>query len=181
LYVYVACYNTGLSDGRIRIIDTQTNTILPTAISGFSGPFAIAMSQKKMYVSNFGSNNFTPYGTTVSVVDLLSNTITNTITVGIQASGLAITPDGKYLYVSNYNTLYNQAYTYMTTPPVTIQNLVPGAGTINIIDLETYEVIAPIIAVDQSPANLAITPNGKWLLCSNYTSNTVNGIKINGL
>jgi DNA-binding beta-propeller fold protein YncE len=46
-------------------------------------------------------------GTTVSVVDISSNTIVATIPVGIQPSGIAITPDGAYAYVSNYSTLYD--------------------------------------------------------------------------
>ena len=171
-YVYVINYIDGNPDtGTISIIRTSDNTVVGT-IPGFSGPFSIAITPDGSfaYVTNFGSNNFEPYGTTVSVVDLSSNTIVATINLGIQPSGLAITPDGRFAYVSNYNTLY--------ASPTGFQNLTPGQGTVNIIDTATNTVISPIIAVDQSPANVAISPNGQFAYVSNYISNTVNVIAL---
>ena len=76
---------------------------------------------------------------------------------------------GDYAYASNYNTLYaGSNYTDLT----------PGQGTVNIIDIATNTVIPPTIAVDQSPANIAISPNGQFAYVSNYTSNTVNVIAL---
>lgn len=171
-YVYVINYIDGNpGTGTISIIRTSDNTVVGT-IPGFSGPFSIAITPDGSfaYVTNFGSNNFEPYGTTVSVVDLSSNTIVKTISLGIQPSGLAITPDGRYAYASNYNTLYES--------PTGFQNLTPGQGTVNIIDIASNTVIPPIIAVDQSPANIAISPNGEFAYVSNYISNTVNVIAL---
>ena len=171
-YVYVINYIDGNpGHGTISIIRTSDNTVVGT-IPGFSGPFEIKITPdgRFAYVTNFGSNNFEPYGTTVSVVDLSSNTIVATVNLGIQPSGLAITPDGRFAYVSNYNTLY--------ASPTGFQNLTPGQGTVNIIDTATNTVIPPIIAVDQSPANVAISPNGQFAYVSNYISNTVNAIAL---
>ena len=77
-------------------------------ILGFSGPFAIAITPDgtRAYITNFGSNNFSPYGTTVSVLDLKRNGIVSTIGLGIQPAGVAITPNGLFAYVTNYNTQY---------------------------------------------------------------------------
>lgn len=172
-YVYVINYIDGNQNtGTISIIRTSDNTVVGT-IPGFSGPFAIAITPdgKFAYVTNFGSNNFAPYGTTVSVVDLSNNTVIDTVDVGIQPSGVAITPDGRFTYVTNYNTLYA-----VGSPD--FEDLTPGQGTVNIIDTATNTVIPPIIAVDQSPANIAISPNGQFAYVSNYTSNTVNVIPL---
>ncbi len=171
-YVYVISYTTGdLSAGTISIINTMNNSVRLNAISGFSGPFAIAITPNGQYayVTNFGSNNFSPVGTTVSIVGIVSNTIVATITLGIQPAGIAITPDGSFAYVSNYSTVYNG---------MDFSDLTSSQGTVNIIDLQTNTVIAPIIGVDFSPGAIAISPNGQFAYVSNYDSNTVSVIAL---
>ena len=171
--LYVVNYVTGATgSGTMQIIDTTTNTLLPVTITGFSGPFGIVMHPNGnfAYVSNFGSNNFDPYGSTVSVVNLNSNTIVATIDVGIQPSGIAVTPDGKYVYVSNYNTLY------MVGSP-TFSGLTAGEGTVNIIDTSTNELLPITIVVGQSPSNITISPSGDLAYVSNFTSGTVSVIR----
>jgi len=173
-FVYVINYENGEPfTGTMDVIDTNTNVSI-AIIPGLSGPFAIAITPngKYAYITNFGSNNFEPFGTTVSVVNLTGNYIASlidSIDVGIQPSGIAITPDGRFAYVTNYNTLYaGENFTDLTA----------GQGTVNIIDIKKNKVIAPTIAVDQSPANIAIAPNGKHAYVTNYTSNTVNVIDL---
>lgn len=172
-FVYVINYvdgNTGT--GTISIIRTSDNTVVGPTIHDFSGPFAIVITSngKFAYVTNFGSNNFNPIGTTVSVVDLTTNTITTTINLDIQPAGIAITPDGKYAYATNYNSLYSSTGSDF--------DLAPGQGTVNIIDTATNTVIPPIIAVGQSPANVAISPDGEFAYVTNYTSGTVSVIAL---
>lgn len=179
-YIYVANYVDGVTSN-VKIIDTNNNTLLPVSITGLAGPFALAVSPDglRVYVTNFGSNNFQPYGTSVKIIDTTTNTIVNSIELGIQPSGVAFTPDGKYVFVSNYNTLYAWTVTSLPAPyPVDdfplpqYLNLTAGAGTINVIDAETETLIAPTITVGQSPNSLAVTPDGNYLLVTNYTSNT---------
>lgn len=171
-FVYVANYTTGLSGaGSVSVIDTSTNTVTKT-ITGFFGPFSIVIpNTKNAYVSNFGSNNFSPYGTTISVIDLATNTITSTINVGIQPSPLAFSK--KYLFVGNYNSLY--------ASPSTFENLTYGEGTVNVIDLATNKVLAPTIKVGQSPAGLAVSPTTGNLYCTGYTSNTVSEVRVSSV
>ena len=174
-YVYVISYVDGNpGTGTISIIRTSDNSVQLNAITGFSGPFAIAITPngKYAYVTNFGSNNFSPVGTTVSVVDISSNTVVATITVGIQPAGIAITPDGSYAYVSNYYTLYDG-------PNFT--DLTASQGTVNIIDIQTNKVISPVIKVGLSPDAIAISSNGQFAYVTNYTSNTVSVIPLLGL
>lgn len=170
-YVYVVNYDMGQPEtGTMSVIRTSDNTVVAT-VEGFSGPFAIAITPngRYAYITNFGSNNFAPFGTTVSVVDLCNYVVVENIELGIQPSGIAITPNGKFAYVSNYNTLYaGENFTDLTA----------GQGTVNVIDTATNEVVAPVIAVGQSPANIAISSNGKFAYVSNYTSNTVSVIQL---
>lgn len=170
-YVYVADYVDGNpGTGLVEVIDTSSNTVVAT-ITGFSGPFAIEITPNGCfaYVTNFGSNNFSPVGTTISVINVKTNEIIATIQVGTQPAGLAITPDGHYVYISNYNTLY-------LGPNFT--DLTPGQGTVNIIDTCTNKVVCPTIVVGSSPANIAISPNGAFAYVTNYSSNNVSVINI---
>jgi len=169
--LYVACYVDG-NDGTgvVDVVSTSSNTVIAT-ITGFSGPFDIAITPdgNYAYVANFGSNNFAPFGTTVSVIDLSSNTIIETITVGIQPSGIAVAPNGKLVYVTNYNTLYaGSSFTDLTA----------GQGTVNIIDVASNTVLPPTIAVGLSPDAIAIAPDGEFAYVSNYASNTVSVIAL---
>lgn len=170
-FVYVINYVDGNpGTGTISIIQTSTNTVVGT-IPGFSGPFAIAIAPngRHAYVTNFGSNNFTPIGTTVSVVDLSTNTIIANPQLGIQPSGVDVTPNSKLVYATNYNTLY-------AGPGFT--NLTAGQGTVNIIDAASNIVIPPTIAVGESPSAIAIAPNGEFAYVTNYTYNTVSVIAL---
>ena len=62
---------------------------LPALLLGLTAeaaPFA--------YISNFTSN-------TVSVIDTASNTVTATVAVGTDPYGVAVSPDGARVYVTN--------------------------------------------------------------------------------
>jgi len=163
-FLYVISYVDGtIGSGTLNIISTRTNTII-NRITGFFGPFDIAITKdgRFAYVTNFGSNDFAPYGTTVSVVDLMMNSIINNIQLGIQPSGIAISND--FAYVSNYNTLYAKA---------NFQNLTPGEGTINVVCLKCQKVIGPTISVGQSPSTITLSPDNNKLYVCKYVQNTV--------
>lgn len=169
--VYVANYVDGNpGTGTVQAISTSSNTVVAT-IPGFSGPFDIVITNDGQfaYVTNFGSNNFMPIGTTVSVIELKTNRIIKTINLGIQPSGIALSPDNRYAYATNYDTLYTD--TNFTA-------LVPGQGTVNIIDTKTNTVIPPIIPVGQSPSGIAISSNGEFAYVTNYSSNSVSVLNI---
>lgn len=175
---------------------TSVSTVSLNTSTAFSGPFGMAIRGPKAYVTNFGSNNFAPFGRNLLEVDLRgSGTILSSIPVGIQPSGVAISRNGRFAYVTNYNTLY--AGVSLTpngtfTPPT--KSLSPfsghplggqpnyasqtaGAGTVSVIDLRTKRVIKTV-AVGLSPSNIVVTPNGKRALVANYTSNTVTVIAL---
>lgn len=167
-YVYVVNYVDGNpGTGTMQVIRTEDNSVISTT-TGFSGPFDIAVKHdgKYAYVTNFGSNNFEPFGRTVSVVRLHCQPyIKKNVMVGIQPSGIALKHDQHFAFVTNYNTLYDG------------NQLVPGQGTVDLIDLKSNEVVAPIIAVDQSPADIALSSDNHRIYVTNYTSNTVTVIE----
>lgn len=173
MFVYTINYTTGnTNSGTVSKINTNNlgvTTIGPFSPNGFSGSFAIAINSAGTlaYITNFGSNNFTPFGNTVSVLNLSTGLITATITVGIQPSGIALSSE--YAYVSNYNTLYAGS---------NFTNLTAGQGTLNIIDLATNTVLSPTITVGQSPGCVVLSTDGSTAFVSNFTSGTVSVVDV---
>src|SRR5215469_16572993 len=105
-------------------------------VSGFlASPPTLAQNA---YITNAGSN-------TVSVIDTVSNMVTKTITNTStntyfnDPGGVAVTPDGRTVYVTNSDFL------------------VP-AGTVSVIDTATNTVTATI-AVGSGPNGVAVSPD----------------------
>ena len=97
-----------------------------TASPAEAAPFA--------YVVNQRSNN-------VSVIDTATNMVVATVPVGAVPGWVAVTPDGKYAYVTNGNA---------GNPP----------STVSVIDTATNMVVATV-PVGLGPGALAVTPDGK--------------------
>jgi YVTN family beta-propeller protein len=144
------------SDGTtLSIIDTKHNTVIGT-IDGFDGPSGIVITPngKFAYVNNYGGPQGvgSGHGTTVSVVDLKTNAIIAVITVGLAPAALAISPDGKFVYVINY------------------VDGNPDTGTMSIIKTKTNTVI-DTVAGFFGPFGIAVTPDGKHAYVTNFGSN----------
>jgi YVTN family beta-propeller protein len=102
------------------------------------------------YITNAGSNN-------VSVIDTAKNTVTATIPVGTFPWGVAVSPDGSKVYVSNLQA---------TAIP----------STVSVIDTATNKVIAAI-PVGIYPEGMAVTPDGsKVYVAQNTRPGTVSVI-----
>ena len=56
-----------------------------------------ASAEPFAYITNSGSNN-------VSVIDVSTNAVVDTVDVGSQPTGVAVTPDGDFVYVANGGT-----------------------------------------------------------------------------
>lgn len=166
-FLYVICYVDGAPEnGTLDIISTTTtDQKVMGSIRGFSGPFGIVVSPscQYAYVTNFGDNDFKVFGTTVSEVDLKNYRITKNIEVGIQPSGIALSEDGKYLFVTTYNALYND-----------FKNLTYGEGTLTIIRLsQQKKEICKVLSIGQSPSTLTLAKNNQFILFPNYSQNIV--------
>lgn len=154
-------YVTNSNSTTITIIDIPTNTVAGT-IGGFDGPSGMVIMPNGVtaYVNNYGgpSGVGSGNGNTVSVVDLNSNTITATLTVGpvspaAAPAALAISPDGAFVYTVNY------------------VDGNPGTGTMSIINTGNNTVAINAITGFSGPFAIAITPNGKYAYVTNFGSN----------
>src|SRR3990167_1869499 len=92
---------------------------------------------------------------TVSIIDTATNTVVETVSVGIAPTGVAITPDGRKVYVTNVNS-----------------------NDISVIDASTNVVINKSVAVGAKPSGVAITPDGRKIYVANFNSDDVSIIHV---
>ncbi len=153
-FAYVANNNNYGIPGSdsVSVLNLMNNTLEQTITSTtFNQPYTVTINAAgtKAYVTN---SNYT----TVSIIDLLSNSVTGLITGFDGPSGFVITPDGNTAYVNNYGGP---------------EGVLSGNGTtIRVVDLNTNMIIGAPIVTDLAPAVLAMAPDGKHLYVANYTS-----------
>ena len=99
------------------------------------------------YITNFDSN-------TVSVIDVSSNTVIETVSVGINPIGVATSPDGSKVFVTNNNS-----------------NTVSEIDTIS-------NTVSATIGVGDNPYGAAVSPDGNTLYVANYSSHTLSVIDV---
>lgn len=170
-YLYVVCYVDGNpGSGTLQIFSTHNHQLI-RRIKGLFGPFNIVAWKKMVAVTNFGSNNFAPFGRTVSIIDTKKGKIIKEINIGIQPSGLALTPDSNYLVTTCYNTLY--------TDPVNYKGLTSGMGSLVMIDTTDFKQKKCYVKyVGMSPGNVTLSPHGKIAYVSNYVGNVITIISL---
>ena len=132
-----------------------------------------------------------------------TNTVTATIPVGNEPGGVAVTPNGEYAYVANYQTntasvINTTTNTVTTTATVGSKPtgslctclsadlaLTPngeyayvtnsGGTTVSVISTATNTVTATV-TVGSEPVGVAVTPNGAYAYVTNYGSKSVSVI-----
>jgi YVTN family beta-propeller protein len=152
--VHVGNYSSGVAvtaDGKkvyvanrghyVSVIDTTTNTVTGTVdVDNSPDEIVVNPTGTKVYVA--GTKKGYAAGTDdgfVSAIDTLNNTITATLDiVGGSPTGLAVTPDGKKVYVANSN--------------------ISGNGTLSIIDTSN-DTVSATVNLEFSPGGLAIIPD----------------------
>jgi YVTN family beta-propeller protein len=102
----------------------------------------IAGASQFAYITNGDSNN-------VSVIDISTNNVTASVSVGSNPMGVAVSPNGLKVYVGNANS-----------------------NNISVIDTATNAVIATV-PVGSNPMGVAVSPDGKNVYIANHISNTV--------
>ena len=91
---------------------------------------------------------------TVAVIDTVKEAVIKTITVGVGAVSMAITPDGKKAYVAN-----------------------AFSNSISVIDTRTNRVVRTISAgIGNRPTDVAVASNGRTAYVANALDNTVSVI-----
>ncbi|MES2455787.1 MAG: gliding motility-associated C-terminal domain-containing protein [Bacteroidota bacterium] len=174
--------------GQMSVINLATNTIVARVPVGLSSiGVAVNNTNNCVYVANQQSHS-------VSVINSLTNTLVTTIDFGTgQPSGMALSPDGSKLYVTDYSQyvnllrVINTADNSVATPIPIGENswgvVVSPDGrfvytvsaadeTVTVIDAQTNRV-ATTIPVGRAPFSICVSSDGKYLYVSNYGSNTV--------
>ncbi len=174
-YAYIT--NRGI-DSTVSVIDTELALSSPFSAVFTIGitadpPKGIAVTPDGLYAFvATGGGDLT--GNQVAVLDLTKklevdtdddpvNGITPIVlyeTMQGAPKTVAITPDGKYAYVTN-----------LASNP-------DGDDTVSVIDTATYEVVDTITVGDR-PKGIAITANGRYALVTNFYGNSVSVIDLN--
>ncbi len=140
----------------VWVINTMTDApvaVIPVQFSPLG--VAITPNGRFAYVTNTGAVcDLCPINqpSSVSVIDTATYSVVATIPVGQYPAGVAITPNGAFAYVTNYNS-----------------------NSVSVIDTATNTVTATV-TVGTGPWGIAITPNGAFAYVTNYTSHNVSVI-----
>lgn len=151
-FAYVVNNNNNSVPGAdtVSVINLKTNKVVATISDpSFNEPYTVTINAAgtKAYVTNSNS-------TTVTIINIATNTVTGVIDGFDGPSGFAITPDGSKAYVNNYGG------------PSGVGS---GNGTtVNIVDLTANIIIGDPIEVGLAPASLAAGKNGKFVYVINY-------------
>ncbi len=130
-WVYVANRNST----SITVINTNTDTALPAAITVGASPEGLVVSPdgSRVYVTNYN-------GKSVSVIDATTNkAILPAINVGTNPHGIAINPDGTKVYVGNAGAPFS----------------------VSVINTATNQVTN--IPLGSSPQGVSISPDGSLI------------------
>jgi len=133
-HVYVA--SVGMGTGTVSVIDTSSNTVSATIDVGNIGPVDLVITPDGAHAYVAGALG------TVAVIDIASNTVAARISVpGVTDSpvGVAISPDGKRVYVLTFGN--------------------GGMGPMAVIDTSSNAVIAHV-NVGIGATGVGISPDG---------------------
>ncbi|MDQ1274796.1 MAG: hypothetical protein QG610_368, partial [Euryarchaeota archaeon] len=143
-YSEAGIYTVSLTVSNSNGMDSKTATVSVVQKGSLSPSYA--------FITNINSN-------TVSVINTENNNLTATVPVGINPIGVAVSPDGKNVYVTNAH--YDHR------------------GSVSVIDTAINKVIAIVDIGDKySPCGIAITPDGKKLYVANRDISGVSVIDI---
>jgi YVTN family beta-propeller protein len=160
----ISSYSTGSSGGSPKATGNSVNAgINPTHL-------AIDAAGKFLFVANEGIFS-DPTSGTISVFAISGTSLSevtgspfqvaplNSTTTGVGPGWLAVTPDGKYLYVANRFANTVSAFS------------ISSSGVLTEVGGSPY-------TVGTAPAGLAITPDGGFLYVANSSSNNLSAFAI---
>ena len=126
---------------------SRAGTVGQSGVAVDSYPIGVAVNPvtKNVYVTNEFSN-------TVSVIDGITQRVTDTITVGSFPYGVAVNPFNDRIYITNR-----------------------GSNTVTVIDSPTNTKLSNI-PVGNSPVGIAVNPSSNWIYVTNINSGTVSVI-----
>lgn len=149
-------FNVARRRGEVISVNFRYNESLEAGIS-FKPVFSLSIPPKPIlgltgYVSNSGSNNIT-------IFDKLRNQVTGLIVTSGSPAGMVLDQNRRRAYVA-----------------------LPSDDTIEVIDMLAGDVIDRLkLNVGDKPHELALTPDGRFLLTVNMGSNTVSFVDLTTL
>jgi YVTN family beta-propeller protein len=154
-HTYLATYDSDVLLPQVLVFDTGNSIALPPY--GEVNAIAITPDGKHLYVPYVLFNGTNSPPEIVAVIDTATNTVAQTVQLettpfGATLTGVAVTPDGKYVYVSNQ-----------------------VSNSVSVIDTASNTVVKTVL-VGTSPAGVAVTPDGVHVYVSNQGSNNVSVI-----
>ena len=159
----------------------------------------MAPDSSTAYVANFDGSprrGPTPIISTVSVIDTATRMVVGTVEVGDGASSIAVTPDGKTIYVAN--SADDTISVIDTATSMVVDTVDVGAGltgvavtldgqrvyvanfpsqSVLVIDSATSMVV-DTIALEGSPIGIAVTPDGRDVYVPIPSGDTVSVIDV---
>jgi len=132
LKLYVANMGTGGGGGSVTSINPSDRSINPPiANATWVSPVSVAArsDNNRVYVLDQGSGR-------VSAIDALTDTLTNSVSVGVGANLMRYDPTRNRLYVSN-----------------------PAANTVTYLDVSS-DALSPVVIHVANPISIAVLPNG---------------------
>ena len=143
-------YVVSSSGGKVLVISTLTNAVVATIAVGTNIPIGVVISPDgtTAYVTNNNAH-------TVTVIRTGNNVVAKTINVSAGPFHEAVSPDGQWLYVANYNA--------------------GGGNLVTVINTST-QTVAGTVVVGKGPNGLAFTQDSAFVGVTNESSNTVSVI-----
>ena len=184
-------YVTNAFGPSVSVVDTATNQVAATVtFPAGSVPFAAAITPdlSKVYVTSLDGSTCGE-STALHVIDTASNTLgSSPIAVPCEATGLALTPDGKRAYVTSRFT--RTISVIDTAAKAIIATITPPDGSIlegiaispngqrayvtaahldvvHVIDTDSNTVVSTVVGVGSSPKAVAVSPDGKRVYVTN--------------
>jgi YVTN family beta-propeller protein len=154
-------YAAGLFDyqGTLTVINTARAAVSGAVPTVGAEPIAVAFSPDgtKAYVASSGFNVGATFGAGITVIDTATGIATAAIASApgglIGPDGVALSPDGKTLYVANSGSQFS-------------------GNTLSVIDTST-DTITATVTVGRGPQGIAVSPDGTTAYVANATDGTV--------
>jgi YVTN family beta-propeller protein len=153
-HTYLANFDPDIATPQV-LVDLGSPILLPG--EGHVYAIAITPDGKRAYVPYVFFNGTSSPPENVAVIDTATNTVSQTVpiettTFTANLTGIAVMPDGKFVYVSNQ-----------------------GSNSVTVINTANNTIVKKIL-VGTSPSGLAITPDGVRVYVSNQGSDSVSVI-----
>lgn len=148
----------------LAIVDSASKSVIATvATGGHAVGVAVPAHGRAAYVAVMCADSECEHCGGVAVIDTLRREVTATIPIEdpsdrCRPSGIAITPDGRFLYVTSRTSTRAGAL-----------------GIVAVIDTASDQIVARIPA-GEDPGDIAISPDGRYAYVANIYSGTLTRI-----